>query len=169
MSVLVTYTSMRGSTRDIAQRIAARLQQHSLQVDCHPMADITSATLAKYTHILLGSAIHNEDWVDGANKFLSDNKATLRSKEVWAFSVGMPGTEEYRLKEEGMMERKLKGTLLEMRGHKLFLGRLYRRHVQLPMLFFVSCCLPKEMIKWGDGVDGSAVDRWADAVGREVK
>jgi len=44
-----------------------------------------------YDAVVLGSAIHNQDWLAGSTDFVQRNLGTLAGRPVWLFSVGMLG------------------------------------------------------------------------------
>ena len=52
----------------IGERIAARLRDRGLQVDCRPTNEIQS--LHDYDAVIVGSAIHNQAWLPEAASFL---------------------------------------------------------------------------------------------------
>jgi menaquinone-dependent protoporphyrinogen oxidase len=86
MSVLVGYASAHGSTREIAQRVARRLEENGLQVETRSVDQVTS--LDGYDAYVLGSAVHNGAWLPDAVKFVTDNRAVLAGRPLWLFSVG---------------------------------------------------------------------------------
>ena len=57
MVVLVGYASVSGSTRGVAERIAARITEHGCAVDCRPLDEVRDTTA--YGAFVLGSAIHS--------------------------------------------------------------------------------------------------------------
>jgi menaquinone-dependent protoporphyrinogen oxidase len=168
MSTLVTYATAKGSTRDIAQRIASRLENYSTSVDCLPIKEVQAKSLAKYSTVIIGSAIHMASWLSPARRFIHTNAATLKSKPVWAFSIGMPPQEADRVEEELMMERKVRKELPELRGHRLFLGRFYKQDLGWLLGWIFTCCVPESKTKWGDERNWEAIDAWADMVGKEM-
>jgi menaquinone-dependent protoporphyrinogen oxidase len=89
MRVLVTYVSPHGSTRGIAERLAMRLRDGGLFVDCLPIHETES--IADYDAVVVGSAIHGQAWLPEASQFLSTHADELIVKPVWLYSVGMPG------------------------------------------------------------------------------
>src|SRR5947209_4020285 len=106
MSVLVTYATAKGSTREIAERIAKRLET-LVTAECLPVNEVRTASTPSYSAIIVGSAIHVGSWLGPARHFIHSNAAALEAKPVWAFSVGMPPQEVDRANEEFLMERKI--------------------------------------------------------------
>src|SRR5579875_3976215 len=89
MTVLVGYASVYGSTRGIAERLAARLRERRVAAKARPVTQIPS--LSGYDAVMLGSAIHGQAWLPEATRFVRENTAALATRPVWLFSVGMPG------------------------------------------------------------------------------
>jgi menaquinone-dependent protoporphyrinogen oxidase len=102
MRVLVTYVSPHGSTRGIADRIATRLHEGGLVVDCLPVHE--AQAIADYDAVVLGSAIHDRAWLPEASQFLFAHAGELVVKPVWLFSVGMPGALARPLRKLAMRE-----------------------------------------------------------------
>jgi menaquinone-dependent protoporphyrinogen oxidase len=122
--VLVTYVSPHGSTRGIAQRIAKRLRESGLQVDCEPIHEIQGVD--GYDAVVIGSAIHGRAWLTEASQFLSARADELVVRPVWLYSVGMPGALARPLRRLAMREGpKAVASFVEMvrpRGARLFTG-----------------------------------------------
>lgn len=169
MSVLLAYATAKGSTVEIAERIASRLNDHSINVQCTAISDVDPASLPSYSAVIVGSAIHAGSWLSPARHFISNNATALKNKPTWAFSVGMPPQEEDRRKEENMMEGKIRKVLPDLRGHKLFQGRFSKEDLPWIGRIIVSCCIPKEKTRWGDARDWDDINAWADNVGKEIK
>ena len=89
MVVLVGYASVGGSTRRVAERIAARITEHGCAVDCRPLDEVKDTTV--YDAFVLGSAIHSGAWLPLAADFLRRNVGTLIGRPLWLFSVSSVG------------------------------------------------------------------------------
>lgn len=100
--VLVTYVSPHGSTRGIAERIATRLRDSGLLVDCRPIHE--AQAVADYDAVVVGSAIHGQAWLPEASRFLATHADELVVKPVWLYSVGMPGALPRPLRRLAMRE-----------------------------------------------------------------
>lgn len=161
MKILVAYATCHGSTAEIAQRIADRLRASGDTVDCQPMTDLD--TPDGYEAAVLGSPIHDQDWLPEATGFLARFGPTLGWGPVWLFSVGMPGAlpgrlQGWAMQEEGQMAAKL-ASLIQSRGHRLFSGVIYKEHLT-----------PGGRAKfrlmggrYGDFRDWDAIEAWADS------
>lgn len=169
MSVLVTYATAKGSTREIAERIASRLEVFVTPVDCLPVKEVPSESLTNYSAVIVGSAIHAASWLGPMRHFIHSNAVALNAKSVWAFSVGMPPQEADRASEEIMMDKKIRKVVPELRGHKLFQGRFYKQDLGWFLGMIFACCIPKEKTKWGDARNWEDIEAWADNVGKEIR
>ena len=167
--ILVAYATAKGSTHEIADRITSRLQAIHPVVECQSMADIEASSLSSYSAIVLGSAIHMTSWLPQANRFIHSQRATLKTKPVWAFSVGMPPDEAGRVSEEKMIETKIRKQLPELKGHRLFRGKFEQNDLGWFMRTIISCCVPKKKQTFGDERNWNDIEAWADAVGKEVR
>lgn len=89
MTILVGYASAHGSTREIAERVAARLDARGLAVVTLPVSEARDAD--NYEAVVLGSAIHGGEWLPDAADFLRRNVVALADRPVWLFSVASVG------------------------------------------------------------------------------
>ncbi|KAK0656193.1 Flavodoxin domain-containing protein [Cercophora newfieldiana] len=169
MSVLIAIASAHNTTTTIGQRIAARLATHIPgPVDVRPITEIPASNgIAPYSAVIVGSAIHMATWLPPARKFLTAQQVPLSERPVWAFSVGVPNTEEYAALEREKMEALVRKSVPQLRGHTLFQGRIEREQLAWPVALFFKW-FPKSA-KFGDFVEWEEVDKWADKVGEEMK
>ncbi|KAK9482159.1 Flavodoxin domain-containing protein [Lipomyces starkeyi] len=168
MPILVTYATAKGSTREIAERIASRLGAFVTPVDCLAVQEVRAASLANYSAVIVGSAIHMGSWLSPARHFIHSNQAVLKAKPVWVFSVGMPPQEEDFRNEERRMDGKIRNVLPDLRGHRLFQGRFYKQDLNWFLQIIFTCCVPRKKVKWGDHRAWEKVEAWADNVGKEI-
>lgn len=89
MTVLVAYASKRGSTREIAETVAATLRREGLGVCLERAEDVQS--LERYDAVVLGSAVYMKRWRGDARHFLKKHRKALRQKSFWVFSSGPVG------------------------------------------------------------------------------
>lgn len=85
-SVLVAYASKYGSTREVAEAVAARLASHHIEAKALPAGDVRS--LEGYSAVVLGVALYFFRWRGEAHKFLRRNRAALASVPVAVFGLG---------------------------------------------------------------------------------
>jgi menaquinone-dependent protoporphyrinogen oxidase len=89
MTVLVAYASKRGSTREIAETVAATLRREGLGVCLERVEDVQS--LEPYDAVVIGSAVYMKRWRGDARHFLKKHRKALRQKPFWVFSSGPVG------------------------------------------------------------------------------
>jgi menaquinone-dependent protoporphyrinogen oxidase len=165
MRVLVVYATAHGSTKGIAERIAARMTQRSVAVTCAAVSEVgvDSGYAAGYDAVVLGSAIHGQRWLPEADRYARDHLTELAGKPVWLFSVGMPAALGPRLR--GMADREGPKAVapygaVRPRGTKLFSGVVRADH--LPRLGRAIFRLMGG--RYGDFRDMAAVDAWTDDI-----
>jgi len=181
MPILVSYATSNGSTRTVAERIALRLSQQlaPAEVDCVPAATaplLSSAEGKKYSAVVIGSAVHAGYWIGPGRRFLKQNGPYLSSgaegvAPVWAFSVGMPPTDDDLAKEQAMLEKRLRSHLTgeTLRGHHLFRGVFAKTDLPWVMRVMFTCCVPEDKTRFGDSRDWPAIEGWADEVGAAMR
>jgi menaquinone-dependent protoporphyrinogen oxidase len=167
MLVLVAYASVYGSTREIAEDIAARLTEHGHEVDVLPVARVWG--LEEYDAAVLGSAIHSQAWLPDAAGFVRAHAAVLANRPTWLFSVGMPAAVGRPFRKLAMREGPKASAeldeLIHPREHRLFSGVVSRDH------FPRRSWLPFALMgcRSGDFRDWPEIDRWAHEIARQLE
>jgi menaquinone-dependent protoporphyrinogen oxidase len=85
--VLVAYASSGGSTRAVAEFIAARLRARGLVADVRDADERPG--LRGYDAVVLGSAVHNRALLPAVEDFVRRDADALRVLPVWLFSLGI--------------------------------------------------------------------------------
>ncbi len=164
-AVVVRFASQDGSTREIAERIAARLEEAGLAVVLATVED--DAPLPAGAPIVLGSAIHNGRWLERAYAFVAAHREALAAAELWLFSVSSFGDTNRRTK--WLMKRVPQsiGALraaLAPRDVRVFAGVVRGEHwprwAPVVLRLFGS--------RVGDNRDWPVIDAWADEIARSV-
>ncbi|MGW0117918.1 flavodoxin domain-containing protein [Streptomyces sp. NPDC003327] len=164
--VLVAHAGVHGSTRSIAERIAARLGEQGALADVLPVKAVGDPRA--YDVFVVGSAVHDMAWLPEALSFVRASADLLAGRDVWLFSVGMPAAVRgpWRAlvgREEGHVVGGLVDEL-RPRGHRLFSGVIEPGHLTpAARVKFRAMGL-----RYGDYRDWPAVDDWAGHIGREV-
>lgn len=162
--VLVAHASAHGSTAEVADRIAARLDDSGLDVDTRPAGP--GIDVEAYDAVVLGSAVHDMAWLPSAIEFLARIPGTM---PVWFFSVG-------GLAPDGPVTRRLvalelarveQGFPTALRGHdhQLFAGVVRMSGRALWGRVFWRLLGGRA----GDHRDWPAIDAWARRIGSEVR
>jgi len=123
MTVLVAYSSKRGSTGEIAETLAATLRREGLSVCLEPAEEVRS--LEPYDAVVLGSAVYMKRWRGEAKHFLKRHRKALRQMPFWVFSSGPVG-DPAKDNPDWMEPPKLAEKVEELggRAHVVFGGRV---------------------------------------------
>jgi menaquinone-dependent protoporphyrinogen oxidase len=162
MDVLVGYATAHGSTRGVAERLAAGLVEQGLKAEARPMKSVDDADA--YKAFVLGSAVHGQAWLDPATDFVRENLDVLGPRPVWIFSVGMPAAlrgpwRHLAPKEIPVIEEGLPGGLY-FREHRLFSGVIAK--AQLPRAGRIMFRIVGG--RFGDYRDWAAIDAWSSEI-----
>ncbi|TDL42848.1 flavodoxin domain-containing protein [Kocuria rosea] len=160
MRILVAHASAHGSTAEIARRIADVLRKEGSSVDVGPMEQQDG--LGDYDAVVLGSAVHDQDWLPVATAFVHRHQAVLRTRPVWLSSVGMSAALPRILRGPARraQNRRLAASLREVvhpRGHLLLSG--VAQAEQLPG--WAGLLLRGTGGRFGDHRDWPRIEAWA--------
>ncbi len=166
MSVLVTYASAFGSTREIAERVGEVIGKWVSRVDVRPVDEVDAAV--GYDAVVIGSAVHNQAWLSAARDFVRRNATDLSDKPLWMFSVGMPGAlppvlRRLAMSEEAKLRAQFRG-VVEPVEHHLFSGVVTPN--RLPLLGrFIFFAMGG---RYGDHRNWHEIEAWADGIGHSL-
>ena len=161
MTVLVAYASRRGSTREIAERIAARLRGHGLEVHLDPL--LGREQVGHFQAVVLGSPIYSGRWEREAVDFCSRNASALDGHAVWTFSVGWPGTTPDGPAPDARHLDEVH-RLVPAREHRYFHGALNTADLRLVR----RLSFRMRRGRTGDLRDWPAIDAWTDEIARQL-
>ena len=162
MSVLVVWASRLGSTREIGERIAARLAEDGLVARAES-AD--SATIRPDDEaVIVGSAVYGGHWLPPSITFARTNMTTLMRRAVWLFSVGPVGGRSVRSTPVESKEVEELERMLHPREHRTFAGSLDRNAIDDVAFGRVERFVAKHFVPEGDYRDWEAIDHWADGI-----
>jgi menaquinone-dependent protoporphyrinogen oxidase len=85
-AVLVGYATRYGSTREVAEAIAATLRECGLVAELQPMREVRS--LAGYSALVLGAPLYMFRWHKDARRFLSRHRKAITERQVAIFALG---------------------------------------------------------------------------------
>lgn len=179
MRILVTYASRHGATKGIAERIAATLERHGLEVVLAPAGEARQPEA--FDAFVIGSAAYMNSWLGDATKFVRRNRKLLAGRPVWLFSSGPIGTELVDAKGRDVIEASIPKEFAEFgrdihpRDEKVFFGA-YDPTAQPTgiaegfMSRFVRTfpAILDEM-PTGDFRDWPAIEAWADGIAGELR
>jgi menaquinone-dependent protoporphyrinogen oxidase len=96
-SILVTYATRYGSTREVAETVAATLREHGFEADLQPMQEVR--TLEGYRAVVLGAPLYIGSWHKKAQSFLSRHEKALVQRPVAIFTLGPTKPDEKEWKD----------------------------------------------------------------------
>jgi menaquinone-dependent protoporphyrinogen oxidase len=166
MNVLVVYASRLGSTRDIARRIAARLETHDLHATARPVEAI--GELIPYDAFVIGSAVYAGHWLKEAVQFIRGHRAALSARPVWLFSSGPVGRRAMKHDPVEPVEVGELTTAVLARDHRVFGGALDRQTLEGAYLGSVERFIAKLFVPEGDFRDWPQIEGWADEIANEL-
>lgn len=105
-SVLVTYATKFGSTREVADRVAARLLKAGMQTEVLPAGEVRS--LEGYDAVVFGGALYMFRLVGEGRRFLSRNSKALSRLPLAVFAMGpLEDTETQYFDARGHLDKTL--------------------------------------------------------------
>jgi menaquinone-dependent protoporphyrinogen oxidase len=159
--VLVAYASSHGSTKGVAERIAATLARRGHRVELRS-ADAV-ARVDAYDAVVFGSAVYDQSWLPEGERFARGNAEALAGRPVWLFSVGTFGDRKRMIGR--LMTREPRGIrelqrAIRPRDYRVFAGVIHRHQWPfLSRLFFHALGG-----RLGDNRDWNAIDAWANGI-----
>ncbi len=86
MKILIAYASKHGSTREVADVIAAELEPSGLEVEVRPARAVEDP--GAYDAVVLGAPLYMGRWHKDARAFLRSHRKTLERLPVAIFALG---------------------------------------------------------------------------------
>ena len=161
MTVLVTYATKHGSTREIAEAITTTLIDRGIPTEA--LAVDTVADVGHYEAVVLGSAVYMGRWLKEATEFARRHREQLTARPLWLFSSGPLGTEIVDAEEQPKELAELRQTL-GPRDHRLFFGALTRDALGFGERMVVKAVKAPE----GDFRDWDEIRAWAATIADEL-
>jgi len=90
--ILVTYATKKGSTREVAEAVALRLEGHGLSTTLLPAAEIDE--LDDFDAVVVGGALYTGRWHADARRFLKEFREPLAGMLIAVFALGPLTTTE---------------------------------------------------------------------------
>jgi menaquinone-dependent protoporphyrinogen oxidase len=159
MTTLVAYASKRGSTKEIAETLAATLRRRGLEVSLCAVDEVDS--LDPYGAVVLGSAVYMKRWRGDARHFLKKHRKALRQRPFWVFSsgpVGDPANDNPEWAEPPKIVEKVEE--LGGRGHVVFGGCLASE----PTGFMVKAMVEGTPKEFRDRRDWAQIRDWTHQI-----
>lgn len=161
MTVLVTYATKHGSTREIAEAIATTLVDRGIPTDALAVNTIPDVEL--YEAVVLGSAVYMGRWLKEATEFARRHREQLTARPLWLFSSGPLGTDVVDDEEQPKELAELR-EMLEPRDHRMFYGALSGDALGFCERMVVKAVKAPE----GDFRDWDEIRAWAAVIAGEL-
>ena len=106
-SVLITYATRYGSTKEVAEKIAQIFINNGFNVDTLPCKKVE--TIEKYQFIVIGTPYYIGNMLKDAKNFLLKNQDILSRKPIAFFALGPIGNTEKELNDtQNQLDKDLK-------------------------------------------------------------
>ena len=162
--LLVAYATRYGSTREVAEKIAATLREGGLVVDVQSVEH--ARFLDGYRAMVLGAPLYMFNWMKEARSFVSRNRAALERVPVAVFALGPTEDKEEDWQETcAQLDKVLAGfpwltpAAVELFGGKFDPARLTFPYNLIPAL---------KKMPVSDIRDWDAIRAWAAGLGRKL-
>lgn len=156
--ILVAYASKYGSTREVAEHLAARLTDLGQDAAARPVGEITS--LGSPSAVVVGSPIYNGAWLPEATAFVTGNADALAEMPTWLFSVGPLGA-DYDAPE---VDIGVVSELVSPTDQAVFFGALDQETLDDAD----KTAMTASGASAGDFRDWDAITAWAEAIAGEL-
>ena len=168
-TVLVTYGSRHGSTRGIAERIAATLRGEGVHVTLAPVEDVHD--VAGFDAVVIGSAVYATHWLGLVASFVHRHATELRRQPVWLFSSGPLSNDPAELADAAPRDVTRLEHDVDARGHQVFAGAWDRGSPAVGLLEKLMHAIPaaRDALPEADYRDWAAIDAYARAIAGELE
>lgn len=158
-SVLVGYATQSGSTREVAEAIAAGLRECGLEADVRPVGTVRA--LDGYCAAILGAPLYMSHWPKEAAGFLARHRGALAQMPLAIFALGpcITGNEKEWQDARAQLDLELaKFPWLQPASVMLFGGRLDPAKLHFPYNVVLSKVPPTDLRDW------TAIRAWANSL-----
>jgi menaquinone-dependent protoporphyrinogen oxidase len=166
-TILVTYASKYGATKEIAEKIGEVLRQEGLQVDILPVEGVRD--LNGYEAVILGSAVYIGKWQKEVVTFLQTHVTGLSERPVSIFSSGPTGEGDPVELVDGLRLPAILQPVVDRiqpRDITVFHG-----HINPNKINFIEKWAIKSLVKkpFGDFRDWDSIVTWATMIANALK
>jgi menaquinone-dependent protoporphyrinogen oxidase len=156
MKVLVCAATKYGATGEIANAVADVLAEKGLEVMVIPPEQ--AGAIEQFDAVVLGSAVYMGQWMKPARELVDRSAAVLAARPVWLFSSGPVGEPAKPAENPVDVSKILQST--KARDHRVFTGRLVRKHLSFPDRAMASAIRAAE----GDFRNWAEIRAWAAGI-----
>jgi len=163
-SILVTYATRYGSTREVAETIGARLRESGFDADVRPVREVRSVD--GYDAVVLGAPLYIGSLLKDAVAFLGHHRVALQQLPVAVFALGPISTDESMEDARTQLDTALAKTpWLSPAARQVFVGKY--DPVKLRFVDKAIAVLPASPLHGvgpHDERDWAAIGAWAQAL-----
>ncbi|MDR3577871.1 MAG: flavodoxin domain-containing protein [Anaerolineaceae bacterium] len=163
--VLVAYATHSGSTKEVAEAVAAVLAEKGIHNELKPARQIR--TLAGYRAVILGAPLYTFHWHRDALNFLSRQAAELMRLPVAIFALGPFHEEEEELQgaRQQLDSALAKFLWLQTTSVQVFAGKFDPEKLGFP--FRLLMAWPADPMRQAPR-NWPQIDAWAEAMASEL-
>lgn len=163
-TVLIAYASKYGSTKEVAEQVAATLRERGLTVEVMPAADVDD--LGLYRAIVLGAPFYIGKLLKDATAFLERHRAALQEKPVALFTLGPVSASEDMAEARQQLDNFLeKLGWLKPAAAEMFVGKFDPDALRgLDKLVTKPKASPLHDLGMRDDRDWDAIRSWAESL-----
>jgi len=161
-TILVAFATSYGSSREVAEAVAATLRDRGLKADLRPVRDVHS--LEGYDAVVLGAPLAMHRWHKDAHRFLSRHRKSLTGMRVAVFALGPVhdphDDKEWEDSRAQFAKELARAGWLELVTVELFGGRFDPALLRFPVNKLAGSEPASDIRDW------EAVAAWADGLAR---
>lgn len=159
-SILVAYATRYGSTKEVAEKVAATLREQGLEVEFQAMRQVQ--TLSGYSAVVLGAPLYMFHWHKDALAFLSRHREVLTQMPVAIFALGPFHDDAKELQEvRAQLDKELtKFPWLEPVAIEIFGGKFDPDKLTFPYNILPGL----KSMPASDGRNWTAIQVWANTL-----
>jgi menaquinone-dependent protoporphyrinogen oxidase len=160
VSILVTYATRYGSTREVAEAVASELRGKGARVDIQPAKKVDR--LDGFDAVVIGAPFYIGSWLKDINAFLKKHQNALGTRRVAVFALGPLNAEELDGTRPQLDQQLAKFPWLQPVAVEMFLGKLDPAKLHFPdNLLAILPASPLYKKPAVDHRDWDAIRTWA--------
>lgn len=169
-AVLVSYATRYGSTREVADEIAATLRTGGLEVDAQPMAKVRA--FDGYRAIVLGAPLYIGAWHKDALQCLAQQQTVLAARPLAIFALGPLTTDAQEMQgSRAQLDKALaRFPWLTPLAVAVFVGKYDPKKLNIPdKLIAALPASPLHNRPASDQRDWTAIRAWASSLVNQLQ
>ena len=160
-TILVTYATCYGSTKEVAEFIGEQLTKKKIMVDILPCKKVSNVD--KYDFIVLGTPYYIGKMLKDARNFITNNQDSLSKKPVAIFALGPIGDTEKETTEakDQMINELVQFPWLQPVATEMFGGKYDPETLRfLDKLLTKPPASPLHNLQANDARDWNEIEEW---------